>query len=298
MERLNKNRMVVSGKRLTFLLCALCFFTSTVVSAAAEQIGILLADIKGCTLTTYRDNFPCLKGAFLSPGDIIHSGEGAKKLPIQWLVEDAVSFEKVKPNGEKIVFTPPAKQNKTVLDGIFSFFRARSTFARLGASRGSFEPGPATLLSDRTFLLDWCNDEAKEIIVKDAKGNKQYSMDVTGKRMIELDPLKLKLERGFKYTWFVTGIEDFPPQTLIRLSEQDEREIIANLGTISEGSQPPEAALRRAVYLSYLTGKEPQRTNFNWLINKELSDNRQLMNGDDQILARFLMKRSGYDACR
>ena len=213
--------------------------------------------------------------ALLYPGDMITGNIGNVKIKCAPYAD----FQ-TKNDACVISYNPPSGIRSVAHNAIeyaSSFWNNVETVTT-GASRGSddeldLNPQPGfdvTLMTNQTIRFAW-DDSAKNLIIKDAAGEKIFETSVSDKNFVELAPSNANLKAGHKYTWSLN--ENTNAYKFTVLDAQIEKEILDGLAEIdAENISAEKCALKKAAYVQLLSDLYPDKVDLYWLSEQWLSE--------------------------
>lgn len=150
------------------------------------------------------------------------------------------------------------------------------------------KPGfDVTLLMSQTVRFEWNGEPMKNFVIKDSNGKKIFEQ--ANVRSVDINPAKLKLKPGKKYSWTVN--DNARVCTFTILDEQTEKELLDNLAEIdAEKLSADERVLKKAIYLQQLSEYYPEQFDLYWLSAQWMSEisptEKNLQEELDMILER------------
>ena len=290
------------------VLAVVVMFTMVnTVHAGQNEVGVVLQEVKGCTIETVGEKGRCTKGAGLVSGSVVNV-KNPDLLKIQW-ISDAAHLEKIGADRYRVMFTPPRdKRNFAVTTlTMLGFLRESTRESTNATTRGVAMKDPpyelpgdgATLLPGIPAIFSVCGAVAGKFIVRDDAGSVVFQRELQGGKYIQLTPEELGIKQGKAYTWEMTdtGISGMKMSLLDSASAESVAARFAELDKDSalDGN---DRALAKAGFVQTLSDNYPAEVSLNWFCH-QLADSQQqnLYTPQQKRIADYLKARSGIIPC-
>ena len=252
-----------------FVFCMVWLFSS---ASAATYIGIILEGYeKDCKVQSGGATYDCEESRRLYAGDRVLKKPSIKSLRIKWA--PYARGQEQDQTTLMAIFEPPQDKKHILLSlkEVLGLLKTGHT-AYVGATRARQrvdvpQPGNnATLIPGYRTRFVWKTDDGEYIAFKDANGTEVYKKDLGGGSHAIIAPEEIGMKSGEIYTWGAGEPGSNRRLSLRLLANDAAQQILADLEAINkEGIGTFQKALKKAVYLQFISDAYPSDIDLYWL---------------------------------
>jgi len=269
----------IMGSTILKLFCFCFCFCYPLMVYAQNHVGIILNGYEeNCEITHKGKLYECEDRRELYIGDTVKKKPSVKSLKIKW-APYVKGAERGQTYLEVVATNPDALKGGALTNAVKQYVNdfvkapAYGTAAAVTRDpRGTFADF-ATLHTEYALKIAYRN-EALSVDVFDAKGQKVFEAQLKAGDEVFINPKKLNMTVGEKYTLTITSKTVKRVSTITLMDEVFQSELTKGFMDIEgEKASPLDTIIRKAAYLQLFSDAYPDKVDLYWLSNQLLEEN-------------------------